>query len=79
MREIDNRAIEDLGIPSLVLMESAGVCVADEIEQRFPDGILKVTVICGPGNNGGDGMVISRHLSDRGHEVVTFLAAPRSS
>ncbi len=79
MRKIDNRAIEDLGIPSLVLMESAGVCVADEIEQRFPDGILKVTVICGPGNNGGDGMVISRHLSDRGHEVVTFLAAPRSS
>ncbi len=79
MREIDNRAIEDLGIPSLVLMENAGLCVVEEIEQRFSGGLLKATVICGPGNNGGDGMVISRHLSDRGHEVVTYLAAPRSS
>ncbi len=79
MREIDTRATEQLGIPSLVLMENAGACVVEEIERRFTDALLKVTVICGPGNNGGDGMVISRHLSDRGHEVVTCLAAPRSS
>ncbi|MFV2082749.1 MAG: NAD(P)H-hydrate epimerase, partial [bacterium] len=79
MREIDTRATEQLGIPSLVLMENAGACVVEEIVRRFTDALLKVTVICGPGNNGGDGMVISRHLSDRGHEVVTCLAAPRSS
>lgn len=79
MREIDRRTIEDLGISSLVLMESAGLALLDEIESRTQDPRLRVTIVCGPGNNGGDGMVAARHLADRGHEVVTFLAAPRSS
>ena len=79
MKEIDRRTIEDLGISSLVLMESAGVGLVDEIELRTKGERLRVTVICGPGNNGGDGMVAARHLADRGHEVVTFLAVPRST
>ena len=78
MREIDRRTIEDLGISSLVLMESAGLGLVDEIERRTRGERLRVTVICGPGNNGGDGMVAARHLADRGHEVITFLAVPRS-
>ncbi len=79
MREIDRKTIDDLGISSLVLMESAGLGLVDEIECRSEGGRLRVTVICGPGNNGGDGMVAARHLDDRGHEVVTFLAAARSA
>jgi len=79
MREIDRKTIEDLGISSLVLMESAGLGLVDEIERRSDRDRLRITVICGPGNNGGDGMVAARHLADRGHEVVTFLASPRSS
>jgi len=78
MREIDSSAIKGLGIPSLVLMENAGVAVVDEIEKRIDSGRLKVTVMCGPGNNGGDGMVSARHLHDRGHEVVVYLAVPRA-
>jgi len=79
MKELDRRTIDDLGISSLVLMESAGLGLVDEIERRTERERLRVTVICGPGNNGGDGMVAARHLADRGHEVVTFLAAPRSA
>jgi len=79
MREIDRRTIEELGISSLVLMESAGLALVDEIEQRTGGERLRITVVCGPGNNGGDGMVAARHLADRGHEVITFLAVPRSS
>lgn len=79
MREIDRRTIEDLGISSLVLMESAGLGLVDEVERRTDEERLRVTVVCGPGNNGGDGMVAARHLADRGHEVVTFLAAPRAA
>ena len=79
MREIDRRTIDDLGISSLVLMESAGLGLVDEIESRHKRERLRVTVVCGPGNNGGDGMVAARHLADRGHEVVTFLAAPRAT
>jgi len=79
MREIDRRTIQDLGIASLVLMENAGLAMVDEIEKRGGRQRLRITVICGPGNNGGDGMVAARHLSDRGHEVVTFLASPRAA
>jgi NAD(P)H-hydrate epimerase len=79
MRDIDNQAIEGLGIPSLVLMENAGVGLVEEVEARSSEGRLKVSILCGPGNNGGDGMVAARHLHDRGHEVVVFLAVPRAA
>lgn len=79
MREIDRRTIKGVGIPSMVLMENAGIALVDEILQRLESDRLRVTVLCGPGNNGGDGMVAARHLADRGHEVVVFLGVPRSS
>jgi hydroxyethylthiazole kinase-like uncharacterized protein yjeF len=79
MREIDRRAIKDLGIPSLVLMENAGVALVDEVMRRLEEQRLRVTIMCGPGNNGGDGMVAARHLSEHGHEVVVFLGVPRAA
>jgi NAD(P)H-hydrate epimerase len=79
MQEIDRQAIEGIGIPSLVLMENAGVAVVEEIEDRVSGDRLNVSVMCGLGNNGGDGMVIARHLSDRGHEVMVYLTAPRAN
>lgn len=83
MRELDSRAIQEIGIPSMVLMENAGLSLVDEVERRLPRGAgqgpAKISVVCGPGNNGGDGMVAARHLADRGHEVMVFLTARKGS
>jgi hydroxyethylthiazole kinase-like uncharacterized protein yjeF len=56
------------GVPGATLMENAGRAVADEVARRFPD-IETVVVLCGPGNNGGDGFVAARHLEQRGYKV----------
>ena len=56
------------GIKGAVLMENAGCAVADEVSRRFPDAET-VMVLCGPGNNGGDGFVAARHLRGRGYKV----------
>jgi hypothetical protein len=68
MREVDRSAIEGLGIPSLVLMENAALGVVDAIgEASGAIGAAEsAAVFCGPGNNGGDGLAIARHLSVRG-------------
>ena len=79
MREIDRRAIEEYGIPGLVLMENAGRGAAELIDERYGDESAKgVVVLCGPGNNGGDGFVIARHLHNQGYDVACWLAAPAS-
>lgn len=78
MREIDRAAIEDFGLPGVVLMEVAGRGVVDLITRlRRPRG-LRVVVLCGSGNNGGDGYVIARHLIGRGARVRVYLLAERS-
>ncbi len=78
MQAVDRQTIEDLGIPGVVLMESAGRAVAEEITRRFaarkPLGAL---VLAGRGNNGGDGYVIARHLLDNGWLVNTVVLAER--
>ena len=67
MREADRRAIEDIGIPSLVLMENAGRQTVAAMEAMYGDLLERqVAVLCGRGNNGGDGFVVARTLSHRG-------------
>ena len=61
-----------LGVAGAVLMENAGRSVADEVSLRFPDAST-VAILCGPGNNGGDGFVIARRLRDRGWTVEVFF------
>jgi ADP-dependent NAD(P)H-hydrate dehydratase / NAD(P)H-hydrate epimerase len=56
------------GVPGATLMENAGRAVANEVSRRFPDAET-VAVLCGPGNNGGDGFVAARHLKERGYKV----------
>lgn len=74
MREADRRTIEDIGIPSLVLMENAGRQVVAAIEATHSE-LLEghVAVLCGRGNNGGDGFVIARTLLQRGVDLSVFL------
>ncbi|MEZ5873956.1 MAG: NAD(P)H-hydrate dehydratase [Hyphomicrobiales bacterium] len=67
MGHADRLTIEG-GVPGAVLMENAGRGVADEVSARFPDAAT-VVVLCGPGNNGGDGFVAGRHLKERGYRV----------
>jgi NAD(P)H-hydrate epimerase len=73
-RAIDAWAIEECGIPSLELMENAGGALAELVEARVPDG--RVAIVCGKGNNGGDGLVAARWLRGRGREVDVLLLAP---
>jgi hydroxyethylthiazole kinase-like uncharacterized protein yjeF len=74
MKRLDRKAIDEYGIPGMVLMENAGRSVCDSIEHEFDDIVgLAVAVVCGKGNNGGDGLVITRHLLNRGAVVTCFL------
>ncbi|HXP28386.1 MAG TPA: NAD(P)H-hydrate dehydratase [Solirubrobacteraceae bacterium] len=74
MRAVDRWAIEQQGVPGLELMERAGEGVAREVSRRVPDGLA--TVLCGKGNNGGDGLVVARLLRDSGREVAVVCIAP---
>lgn len=74
MREADRRTIEDLGIPARVLMENAGRQVTSAIESTIGDlATMRVAVLCGRGNNGGDGFVVARVLSEREVDVRVYL------
>lgn len=80
MRSLDRHAIEDLGIPGIVLMEFAGRACAERTAEWMEErGLDRVLVLCGPGNNGGDGFVVARHLADWGHPVTAALLAPAAS
>src|SRR5262245_3501117 len=74
MREADRRTIEEIGIPSLVLMENAGRQVVAAMEAMYSDlQDRRVAVVCGRGSNGGDGFVVARTLMQRGADVSVFL------
>ncbi len=85
-REVDRIAIEEFGMTGLTLMENAGRGCADLLEQKLleqqgllePKGIAgRVALLCGKGNNGGDGLVLARHLAIRGYEPRVLLV-PRA-
>ena len=79
VRTVDRLAIESLGIPGIILMENAGRGAAEEI-LRFAQSCghktpeLNVAVLCGGGNNGGDGYVIARHLHNAGVKAILYSA-----
>ncbi len=78
IQAIDRRAVEELGLSSAVLMENAGRGAAEGLLARAPEAVRRagpsrpVVVLCGPGNNGGDGHVIARHLSIAGVPTVSW-------
>ncbi len=77
MQGLDREAIEGYGIPGIVLMENAGRSIAHLIMERFPaSSRQKVVIFIGPGNNGGDGFVIARHLHQAGFHVQLVVLAP---
>ncbi|MBI5875819.1 MAG: NAD(P)H-hydrate epimerase [Deltaproteobacteria bacterium] len=77
MRRLDGAATKKYGIAGLVLMENAGRGVAEIIERDF-SGSKRVSIFAGKGNNGGDGFVAARHLSNKGFKVSVYLLAKKS-
>ena len=78
MRQIDQDTIEDIGIPGIVLMETAGSAIVRAIEQHYPT-CQRIGIFAGKGNNGGDGIVIARQLAHLGRDVRLFLVSPPDS
>src|SRR5213078_3412820 len=81
VREVDRRAIEEYGVPGIVLMENAARGAADHIragtQMIHRDG-MPIIVVCGGGNNGGDGLAIARHLHNHEKAVRVLLATDPS-
>ena len=76
MRGFDRRAIDKFGIPGAVLMENAALQALNVVESEFGDlELLTVGILCGPGNNGGDGFALARQLFLRGADVEVWLFA----
>lgn len=71
MKAIDHFTIEEIGISSLVLMERAALGIANKIATHYEN--RKIAILCGTGNNGGDGIAIGRILYLKGYEVVLYL------
>ena len=80
MAEIDRRAQEDYGIPQKVLMESAGRSVSDVIlSENQPFNTQRVVILCGKGNNGGDGFVVARYLLAAFPREITVVAPDKKN
>ena len=74
MRDADRQTIDEIGIPSMVLMENAGRQVVAALEAAYEDLTERqAAVLCGPGSNGGDGFVVARTLHQRGVDVSVFV------
>ena len=77
MRNVDRRAIDEMGIAGLLLMESAGQGVATALVEDYADDLARgLLIVCGKGNNGGDGFVVGRHLKRMGFSPRILLLAP---
>jgi NAD(P)H-hydrate epimerase len=73
MQELEMMAEEKYGISALILMENAGRSIADAVDQIYGKRYRKIILLCGKGNNGGDGFVAARHLHNRGYWVSVVL------
>lgn len=78
MRNIDQRATERFGVPSIVLMENAAIAVVDALFEHYPDSD-RVAILCGTGANGGDGFAVARHLENRGVVPVVIVIGDRAA
>ncbi len=77
MRGCDEEAIRGYGIPGIVLMENAARGTADAMQEHIPDLVHKhILIVCGRGNNGGDGFALARHLIERGCAVTVAALSP---
>ena len=79
MRELDRATMEEIGIPGFTLMETAGRAVAEAAMDMLGDSRGPVAVVCGSGNNGGDGFAAARVLRSHGVDAVAYLAANKSA
>src|SRR5438477_2596018 len=77
MRNIDRRATERFGVPSIVLMENAALAVLDAIFEHYAT-IERAAIFCGTGANGGDGLAVARHLENRGVVPTVLIAGDRA-
>jgi hydroxyethylthiazole kinase-like uncharacterized protein yjeF len=73
VRKIDRLAVERYRIPSVVLMENAAIAAADVVGEMIRPDAGTVLILCGGGNNGGDGLAVARHLHNRGYDVRILL------
>lgn len=78
MRNIDRRAIDRFGVPSIVLMENAAIAVVDAIASHYLEA-GRVAIFCGLGANGGDGFAVARHLENRGVVPVLIVIGERAT
>lgn len=78
MKEVDRYTIEAIGIPSLVLMERAALAVVNEVEKLI-NKKSRIWILCGNGNNGGDGIAVARLLHLKGYNTLALLAGKRES
>lgn len=77
VRELDRRAVADFGVPSIVLMENAAVHLAQHAVALLDEAAdTRVAICCGPGNNGGDGLAVARHVANAGIAPTVLLLAP---
>jgi NAD(P)H-hydrate epimerase len=78
VREVDRRAIEVYGVPGIVLMENAARGAVEVAWEMLGSNVRRgrnVVIVCGSGNNGGDGLAVARHLHNRGVQILVVLAA----
>jgi NAD(P)H-hydrate epimerase len=79
IRDLDNYAVNKAGLPGLLLMENAAIYIAGEVLEKLSSLKLgdRIGILCGKGNNGGDGFAVARHLANEGCEItIIFLGKP---
>ena len=77
MKQCDENTMRRRGMLSAVLMERAALATMQEIVKRYPNPATKVLVVCGSGNNGGDGVAVARLLYLKGYNVTIYFAGNR--